>query len=382
MTTPLDELSSLSSDELDSRMQRMIATERAGLVEFLWHLAEVERRHLDNALGYESAFAYCNQRLHMSKASCYRRTTASRLLVRFPVAAEFLADGRLCLTTLVELREVLTDKNVLEVLHVASGRTEDEVKLLAVTLRPKPDVTDSFRKVPVRPVEVRAFLRIPEGPSAPAAPVVVVPPPKPPSIEPLNAERFALRMSVGPDFKQRLEEVKSALSHVVPDGNLEGVMMECMRLALEACTKRRQGAKSARSAHPEPAGSLRSEVASTGPVPMEALGSEVASTGPVPMEALGSEVASTGPVPGVSRHVRVAVNRAVWERDGGRCAFVGLGGRRCNSRHQLEVHHVEPFARGGEATVENLMLVCRRHNEHCARLDFGEDHMARFKKTG
>ncbi|MBI3181741.1 MAG: hypothetical protein HYZ28_06325, partial [Myxococcales bacterium] len=41
---------------------------------------------------------------------------------------------------------------------------------------------------------------------------LVVPPPRPPTLEPLNAERYALRMSVGPEFKQRLEEVKSALS--------------------------------------------------------------------------------------------------------------------------------------------------------------------------
>lgn len=33
--------------------------------------------------------------------------------------------------------------------------------------------------------------------------------------------------------------------------------------------------------------------------------------------------------------------------------------------------HVEPFAAGGAATVENIELRCRPHNAHEARLFFG-----------
>ena len=42
-----------------------------------------------------------------------------------------------------------------------------------------------------------------------------------------------------------------------------------------------------------------------------------------------------------------------------------------NSTHMLEFHHRDPYARGGEATVENIALHCRSHNQHQARLDFG-----------
>jgi 5-methylcytosine-specific restriction endonuclease McrA len=72
----------------------------------------------------------------------------------------------------------------------------------------------------------------------------------------------------------------------------------------------------------------------------------------------------------------------VWERDEGRCAFVGTTGKRCNSKHQLELNHLEPFAMGGASTVENLALACRRHNQHQARKDFGEQHMAQFSRSG
>jgi 5-methylcytosine-specific restriction endonuclease McrA len=71
-----------------------------------------------------------------------------------------------------------------------------------------------------------------------------------------------------------------------------------------------------------------------------------------------------------SRHVPAEVKRAVWLRDLGRCAFVGTDGRRCNERGFVEFHHVRPYAAGGEATVENIQLRCRRHNGYEARVFF------------
>jgi hypothetical protein len=65
------------------------------------------------------------------------------------------------------------------------------------------------------------------------------------------------------------------------------------------------------------------------------------------------------------------VKRAVWLRDGGRCAFVASAGRRCNERAFLEFHHREPYAIGGEAAVANISLRCRQHNAYEGQLAFG-----------
>lgn len=64
-----------------------------------------------------------------------------------------------------------------------------------------------------------------------------------------------------------------------------------------------------------------------------------------------------------SRHIPAEVRRRVWQRDGGRCAFIGARGR-CTERGFLEFHHVRPFADGGESVVENLALRCRAHNAY------------------
>jgi vancomycin resistance protein YoaR len=62
----------------------------------------------------------------------------------------------------------------------------------------------------------------------------------------------------------------------------------------------------------------------------------------------------------------------VWLRDLGRCAFVGTTGHRCNERRFVEFHHVDPYALGGEATVDGIQLRCRRHNDYEGRLYFEE----------
>ena len=78
-----------------------------------------------------------------------------------------------------------------------------------------------------------------------------------------------------------------------------------------------------------------------------------------------------------SRHIPAMVKRAVWLRDGSRCAFVARSGRRCAERGFLELHHVEPHAVGGEATVDNIQLRCRAHNAYEAELFYGPAKLVR-----
>jgi len=79
--------------------------------------------------------------------------------------------------------------------------------------------------------------------------------------------------------------------------------------------------------------------------------------------------------PGNARHIPAHVKRAVWERDGGQCTFVGDTGRRCGSRKHLEFDHIEEVARGGVASVAGIRLRCRAHNQYGAECTFGAEFM-------
>jgi hypothetical protein len=346
----IEALADLPDETLTRRLVEIRKQERRLLVEFLRYLAELDRRRTVVAQGFPSLFAFCTDFLGLSKASAFRRTTAARLLARFPLVGECLADGRLNLTTLVELRDVLDEAHLTEILDRAAGRTEEQVKELVASLRPRAAPADLLRKLPDQRNHCGG-----SGPKLPAASIAepvaralaaasMAASAAPPSaavrpetrsaarLEPIAPERHVLRVTVGPDFVADLEAARQALSHKLPHGGLEEVLHECLRVTLAQVERRRLGAGRTISAAEPPSG---------------------------------------------SRYVPVAIRKEVWTRDGGCCAFVGSAGRRCNSRHQVQLHHLDPFALGGRATAANLTLRCRVHNIHAAEQDYGAEHIAR-----
>jgi len=54
---------------------------------------------------------------------------------------------------------------------------------------------------------------------------------------------------------------------------------------------------------------------------------------------------------------------------------VSADGKRCDQRGFLELHHEEPFGRGGPATVANILVICRSHNQLLAERDYGSAFM-------
>jgi len=74
-----------------------------------------------------------------------------------------------------------------------------------------------------------------------------------------------------------------------------------------------------------------------------------------------------------SRHIPAALRRQVYERDAGRCTYVDVRGARCCETRYLELHHLQPFAKGGSHQPSNLALRCTAHNRLAAEQDFGAD---------
>jgi 5-methylcytosine-specific restriction endonuclease McrA len=335
-----------SAGELTSRLYALRAAERKLIVEFLGYLGELDARKIYLELGFSSTFAFCTDHLGLSKSSAYRRTTAARLMVRFPLVAEYLEDGRLGLTTLVELRDALDAETVLSVLDRAAGRTEDEVKVLAAALRPQPAPPDLLRRLPrasavsATTPQLMLAVPVPEVGSGPEPQIPVLPvlpvPIRPAKLEPISETQHVLRVTVPQAFVDDLEAVRDALSHVIPDRQLEKVLHECIRRTLEQHVRRRTGSDKT-------------------------------------AETKAEKIDRKAPPRG--RYLPVQVRRQVWRRDEGRCAFVSADGRRCGATYKLEFHHVHPYAKGGAATVENISVRCAMHNGFHAVMDFASEEL-------
>jgi hypothetical protein len=81
-----------------------------------------------------------------------------------------------------------------------------------------------------------------------------------------------------------------------------------------------------------------------------------------------------------TRHIPAAVKRFVAERDEMRCRYRDEQGRRCSEGHQLEFHHQFPFGFGGDHRPDGIRLMCKRHNQLLADVDYGADTMARHRR--
>jgi hypothetical protein len=59
-----------------------------------------------------------------------------------------------------------------------------------------------------------------------------------------------------------------------------------------------------------------------------------------------------------TRTIPVALRRALAARDGG-CRFPG-----CSNRRFVDGHHIRHWIDGGATSLENTLLLCRRHHRH------------------
>ncbi len=151
---------------------------------------------------------------------------------------------------------------------------------------------------------------------------------------PIAAGRFSLTLTMSQETHEKLCYAQSLLSHQVD--NLSEVLDRILDLAITQLEKRKFAATN------RPRSTTRR---------------------------------SSNP-----RHIPAHVKRAVWRRDGGRCTYASLEGRRCTERDRLEYDHVEPVARGGGATIENVRLRCRAHNQYGAERVFGTEFMKRKRE--
>lgn len=164
------------------------------------------------------------------------------------------------------------------------------------------------------------------------------------AVVPLSPVHFKLQMTITSETHAKLRHAQNLLRHTMPGGDLADIVDRALTVLVRELERQRW----ARTETPRPAARHTRR--------------------------------RSGRPSAESRHIPSFVRRAVWQRDEGRCAFVGPHGR-CHERGWLEFHHVTPFAAGGPASVENISLRCRAHNAHEGAVFFGKDPQPRRRKV-
>jgi hypothetical protein len=384
----------LSDADLLARTRGFAQSEREATAELVAHLAALEMRpSAYAALGHGSLFGYCTEVLRLSEDAACTRIAVARLCRQFPLIADLMASGSLSLTTVRLVGPHLTPANHDEVLRRASNKHRTEIQGLVAELAPQPDLPASVRKRPCPQVAsgmsateaetpALSILRTETGAGVPLPPAdrmgtemdtqcqriteagaatptddavgtAFVPATAlaatvrehRPIVQGSAPDRYRVQFTIGRQAHDELRRVQALLRREVPDGDPGAIFERALHLLVEQVEKAKLGTGRARRA-------IRPETDKPAEAP-------VAAPHPFPT------------APHRSRHVPKAVRQAVWKRDGARCAFVGPSGNRCTERSYLEFHHVRPFAREGPATVVNIALRCRRHNQYEGELVFG-----------
>jgi hypothetical protein len=176
-------------------------------------------------------------------------------------------------------------------------------------------------------------------------------------VQALAPARYRVQFTIGQETHDRLRRVQALLRRQVPSGDPAAIFDRALRLLEEV-----EGKKLGLVAKPRRAGSRPNRRLNFENRIRPGTDSTLRSASPTERRPAAD---------GRSRHISAAVKRAVWFRDAGQCAFVSDQGRRCTERSFLELHHVRPYALDGPATVGNIALRCRRHNQYEGELVFG-----------
>jgi len=304
------------------------------------HIGEVDERRLYAREASPSMFAYCTEILHLSEAEAYLRIAAARAAREHPLLLTMLGDGRLHLTGIAKLAPHLTPENRDALLKRATHRSKREIEELIAELAPRPDAPAVIRKLPEKrpdvPSAVAPSLRL-DGVGAFPAPGSG----KRAVVQPLAPARYRVQFTASAALHDKLERLRALMRSGVPDGDLATVIEQAVTEKLERLEAKRYAKTSA----------PRKRLAETDSSPS-------------------------------SRHIPAAVRRAVHERDGNRCRYVDMRGRRCSERDRLEFHHRHPFGVGGDHGLQNIRLMCHAHNQYLAEHDYGRLTMGRYRRSG
>jgi hypothetical protein len=336
------DLTHLDDEALLRGFAALVAQDRRTTAAVLAHIAEIDARHLYLRAGFESMRAYCVRELHLTEDAAAKRVQVARLARDLPALFAAIADGRLTLSAVLLLSARLTPRNVDEWVGAVAKKSVREIEELLAKRYPQAEslrLDDGVSPQVIVPqgqdLVGHAARRAQLSPTPTSSPVPVALAPRVRTkIAPLSPHRYTLQVTLEGATHDKLRRAQELLGHAVPSGDIARVLDRALDALLARLEKRKFGlAKQPRE--PRREGRVRS----------------------------------------IPAHVR----RAVYRRDGGRCAFVNPDGQRCGSKVRLEFDHVIPVARGGRTTVANLRLLCRAHNLHAAERAFGRDFMEQFR---
>jgi len=145
---------------------------------------------------------------------------------------------------------------------------------------------------------------------------------KPEKIREINPEESSLELTVSKELREKLEKLKALLSHKNPSLKMSGVLEAIADIALKQLEK-----------------------------------------------VTSPEIARASNNQKRSRYIPAKTKNIIFQRANHQCEFTTHNNKRCEATHFLEIDHKHSYSHGGGNEIQNLQLLCRKHNQRKAELE-------------
>ena len=319
-------LKSLTNVELNNQLQSLAKSERKITHEILLHINEVESRRLFAQLGFGSALEYLVKECHYSESSAYRRIQAARLLKVVPEVSSKIETGQINLTQLSKVQSLIQQQE---------KQTQEKVTLeTKQELLNKIENQNSFQTEKLIAKELNIIIQDRD--------VVKV----------QQDESIYVSLKFTKEQNEKIKEVKSLMSHINPNPTLA----EVFEYLADFYIAKKKGLKKTQTQ--TQTSNNKHKNLNRNPI-----------TGQIIIKPENAKQHRSTTFQ--RAYIPSSVRNAVKHFANYQCEFVDdKTGRRCESKHQLEIDHKIPKAKGGGDCISNLSLVCKQHNLQLAQAWF------------
>ena len=325
-------ISKLSNNSLHEQTLEAAAREKNATLTLLEFLAEVDQRRVYAERGYPTLWEYVRKALGYSESQTSERISAMRLTRRVPEIKENLKQGKLTLTSTLQLsyfakREKLSPEKTVSVMQNILGKSKRDVEKVFLSLQ-------------------------------------TVPAPKPDSVKVVGADSCGqstsrIAFDADEEFVQLIERIKQI------KGNPALGLQDLFKIAMKEFVGRREVKQ---KSHRQVSQQQNRQV-SAGTNHNKLHPAEVVNQPP------GSEYEQN------SRYVSVKVRASIRNRSKDQCEYVEpITNYRCESKSGLQFDHILPHAIGGTSELHNIRHLCRTHNLLAATQVYGAHKMNRYLK--
>ena len=364
----------LSDDALLAQTRKLAHLEQQLQVTVIDHLREIHTRRLYLSRGFSSLFDYAVRELSYTDSAASRRINAMHLCAEFEEVREGLQDGSFTLSTAAQLQSAF-DRQKRNRQRKGRGpvtgsgsavpRQESLLAPSAGTAQPPepaPLLDVSARQALVKQAVGKSTRQVQEL-LAGVDPELTVPADK---MRPVGNGCYEMKVVIDAECHRGLERLRGLLSHVDPHMTLGQLVGRLARKGIDRHDPSRPPRRPRTGSRPASGDrtSAANGEAASGDAPDAApkTPAQPAAKGSVPARSSARQDGDVTSPPkrsaSNSRAIPIAIKRRVWQRDDGRCSYVDpRTGRRCTSRHLLQIDHKIPYALGGSAEPGNLVAV-------------------------